>query len=122
MIAEIHDNQHVYLTHITDAEDQMVWVEFSVSKPNRYVDPTQLGNWDGIFRKYNRLKKRFARPLLQFLEKACAKHNVPIRVIDKRDTWGYEVMDPESINEDFLPGIKLEDYQINAIRQACLIL
>lgn len=120
MIAEIHDNQHVYLTHITDTEDQMVWVELSVSKPNRYVDPTQLGNWDGIFRKYNRLKKRFARPLLQFLEKACEKHNVPIRVVDKRDAWGYEVIDPESINEDFLPGIKLEDYQINAIRQACL--
>ena len=120
MIAEIHDNQHVYLTHITDTEDQMVWVEFSVSKPNRYIDPTQLGNWDGIFRKYNRLKKRFARPLLQFLEKACEKHNVPLRIVDKRDAWGYEVIDTDLIDEDFLPGIKLEDYQINAIKQACI--
>ena len=57
MIAEIRDNHHVYLTHITHSEDEALWVEFSVTRPNRYIDPTQLGNWDGIFRKYNRLRK-----------------------------------------------------------------
>lgn len=120
MIAEIRDNSHVYLTHITDAEENYVWIDFSVSKPNRYIDPSQLGNWDGIFRKYNRLKKRFARPLLTFLQTVCEKHDLPLKIVDKREAWDYDVLDPALITTDFLPGIKLEDYQINAIRQACV--
>lgn len=120
MIAELKDNQYVYLSHITDAEDNILWVEFSVSRPNRYVDPSQLGSWDGVFRKYNRFKKRIARPLLQMLIDVCKKHNLPLKIVDKRDEWGYDIINTEEINEDFLPGIKLEDYQINAIRQACV--
>lgn len=120
MIAEIRDNIHIYLTHITDAEENFVWIDFSVTRPNRYIDPTQLGNWDGIFRKYNRLKKRFARPLLQHLEIVCKKHNLPLKIVDKREPWLYEIIDLEQITPDFLPGITLEDYQINAIKQACL--
>jgi superfamily II DNA or RNA helicase/intein/homing endonuclease len=120
MIAELRDNQYVYLSHITDAEDNILWIEFSVSRPNRYVDPSQLGSWDGVFRKYNRFKKRIARPLLQMLIDVCKKHNLPFKLVDKRDEWGYDTINIEEINEDFLPGIKLEDYQINAIQQACV--
>lgn len=119
MIAEIRDNNFVYLCHITDVEDQILWIEFSVTKPNRYIDPSQLGNWDGVFRKYNRLKKRIARPLLDMLREICKKHNIPLEVRDKREKWEYEIVKPEDIDSDFLPDIKLEDYQINAIVQAC---
>ena len=119
MIAEIRDNHHVYLTHITHSEDEALWVEFSVTRPNRYIDPTQLGNWDGIFRKYNRLRKRIARPLLGFLIKVCEKRKLPLEIVDKRDKWEYEILDKSQINADFLPGITLEQYQINAIHKAC---
>lgn len=118
MIANIIDNQWVYLDHITDAEDQIIWEEFSVSKPNAYVDPAMRGNWDGIYRKYNRAKKRIARPLLQMLINVCEKHSLPISVVDKRKPWEYNSVPEEAINEDFLPGLQLETYQIRAIRQA----
>lgn len=120
MIAEIRDNNHVYLTHITDAEENYIWIDFSVSRLNRYIDPTQLGTWDGIFRKYNRFKKRIARPLLAYLIKTCEKHNLPLKIVDKRNQWEYDIVSQDKIDSDFLPGITLEDYQINAIKQACL--
>jgi hypothetical protein len=118
MIATIADNQWVYLSHITDPEDSILWTEFSVSKPNAYVDPSVRGNWDGIYRKYNRLRKRIARPLLGMLIKVCKKHNLPLSIVDARDNWQYEVMRSEDITEDLLPNIKLEDYQVNAISKA----
>ncbi len=118
MIAEIQDNQHVYFSHITHVEEDILWVEFSVTRPNRYIDPTQLGNWDGVFRKYNRAKKRIARPLLDYLKKICAKKNLMLDIVDKRKPWKYEPIDPEEIKEDFLPGITLAEYQINAIKKA----
>ena len=119
MIAEIHDNQHVHLTHITHSEEEVVWVEFSVTRPNRYIDPTQLGNWDGIFRKYNRAKKRIARPLLGYLKSVCEKKKLMLDIVDKRKKWQYDIIDPSEITEDFLPGIKLAEYQVNAIKVAC---
>jgi superfamily II DNA or RNA helicase len=119
MIANIVDNQWVYLTHITDPEDQLLWVEFSISKPNAYIDPAMRGNWDGIFRKYNRVKKRIARPLLSMLVGICKKHNIPFELVDKRSEWQYQVVDPNDVQSDFLPDIKLEEYQLRAIRKAC---
>lgn len=117
MIAVIKDNIHVYLTHITDIEDQILWEEFSISKPNAYVDPSIRGNWDGIYRKYNRARKRLARPLLGMLKEVCEKHNLPLEIQDRREAWINDVLKEEEINEDLLPGIKLEDYQIRAIKK-----
>lgn len=117
MIACIKDNQHVYLYHITNHEDVVLWEEFSVSKPNAYIDPSIRGNWDGVYRKYNRAKKRIARPLLAMLRQVCKKHDLPISVEDRRPEWPYSVVNSDDIGPDFLPGITLEQYQINAIRQ-----
>lgn len=117
MIARIVDNQWVYLQHITDVEEQIVWEAFSVSKPNAYVDPSMVGNWDGIYRKYNRAKKRLARPLLGLLNKVCKDKKLPLEIIDSRKDWDYQVLDKEEITKDLLHGITLEEYQIEAIKK-----
>ena len=120
MIANIVDNQWVYLSHITDPEDQVLWEEFSVSKPNAYIDPAMRGNWDGIYRKYNRAKRRLARPLLDMLISICAKHNLPLSIEDKRQEWAHSAVKVEDINHDFLPNITLEEYQLRAIRKCAI--
>lgn len=119
MIAEIRDNQFVYLSHITMPEEEIIWQSFSISKPNRYVDPSQLGNWDGIYRFYNRAKKRLVLPLLPKLLQVCQENELPIDLQDKRDDPKYTPLSPELIDENFLPGITLADYQIDAIRRVC---
>ncbi len=118
MIAEIRDNIHVYLTHITTYEEDVLWREFSVSANTKYIDPTQMTHWDGVFRKYNKLKKRIARPLLDYLLKVCEKNKLPIDVVDKRDQWQYDILEKTCIQNDFLPGITLADYQVSAIHTA----
>lgn len=117
MIANIVDNQWVYLSHITEQEDQIIWEAFSVSKPNAYIDPSMRGNWDGIYRKYNRAKKRLARPLLAMLKVVCESKNLPLDVVDKRKLWDYTAVNIDDINSDFLPNIVLEEYQLRAIRK-----
>lgn len=121
MIAKVVSNNWIQLEHITDAEDNVLWVEFSVSKPNAYIDPAARGNWDGIYRKYNRAKKRIARPLLGMLREICARNDLPLSIVDCRDEWRYSALSPDEINQDFLPNITLEEYQIRPIRACCKI-
>lgn len=116
MRALVTDNQWIYLDNITDAEEQIIWAEFSVSDDNRYIDPSQT-YWDGVYRKYNRAKRRMARPFLSYLRGVCVKHNLPLEVIDQREPWKYSVN--HDISPDFLPGITLDDHQIVAIKAAC---
>lgn len=116
MIARIVDNNFVYLYNVTDSEDQILWEEFSVSKPNQYIDNSVYASWDGVYRKYNRAKKRIARPLLQQLIEVCRKRKLPLKIEDSREDWNYEVAKKEEIGEDFLSGLKLEPYQVDAIR------
>ena len=118
MICELRDNKWLWLTHITDPEDQIIWNEFSVASPNAYVD-VMTASWDGIYRKYNRFRKRLARPLLSQLRGVCQKHDLPLEVVDSRGPWQYAVTDPETIGPDFLHGVTLEDYQIRAIQKCC---
>lgn len=117
MIAVIPNNQWIYLDNITQAEDDILWNAFSVVRPGIYVDPSQRGNWDGIYRKYNRGQQRLARPLLSMLRGVCKKHNLPLIVRDERKPWPYTVVDPNNINADFLPGITLEQFQVDCIRR-----
>lgn len=117
MIAVISNNKFIQLENVTQAEDDILWMAFSVAKPGIYIDPDQLGQWDGVFRKYNRSKQRLARPLLAMLRQVCEKNNLPLVIKDERDPWSYTVLDKENINSDFLPGITLEDYQVNCIRK-----
>jgi superfamily II DNA or RNA helicase len=116
MIATITDNNFVYLSNITDIEDQIIWEEFSVSKPNAYIDSSMYAAWDGVYRKYNRAKKRIARPLLQHLIEVCRKRKLPLSIVDGRDDWGYAPISVDQVDSSFLPGLTLEQYQIDAIR------
>ncbi len=117
MIANITDNQWIHFTNLTTVEDDILWVAFSVTKPGIYIDPAQRGNWDGIYRKYNRGQQRMARPLLSMLRGVCAKRNLPLVVRDKRPPWPYAVLPPEQVTADFLPGLTLDDWQVQAIRK-----
>jgi len=117
----LEDNQWLWFDNITDAEEDILWVEFSVSQPNAYVDPTQLGMWDGIYRKYNRAKKRMARPLFSMLRKVCGENDLPLVIRDNRPKSLYNPMDPDSITPDFLHGITLDPHQSRSIKQACRI-
>jgi len=121
MRANVTSNQWLYFNHLTEPEEDMLWEEFSVSLPNVHIDPDQLGQWDGVYRKYNRAKKRIARPLLSMLRGLCRKHDIPLVVKDHREKWEYSPIAPDKVTEDFLSGIKLHDYQVKSIKQACLI-
>jgi superfamily II DNA or RNA helicase len=120
MNAVIIDNNWIYLENITEYEDNTLFHAFSVAKPGIYIDPSQLGQWDGIFRKYNRAKKRLTRPFLSMLINVCEKHNLPLTIDDRREEWKYSVVPQEEIGPDFLPGITLATYQIKAIRKGAL--
>lgn len=117
MIARIDDNQWIHFDNITDAEENVLWEAFSVSRPGRYVDPNQMANWDGVYRRYNRGQQRMARPFLSKLRGVCTKQDLPLVVQDNRKPWAYTPVPPEEINADFLPGITLEQYQIDCLRR-----
>lgn len=121
MRATLEDNQWIWFDNITEDEQEVLWQEFSVSHPNAYVDPSQLGMWDGIFRKYNRAKQRMARPFLSILRGVCQKHRLALEVRDNRPEWKYAALEPDEIGKDFLPGITMDDHQVRAIRRACKI-
>jgi superfamily II DNA or RNA helicase len=121
MIAVLDDNQWIYLNNLTTQEDEVLWVEFSVVKPGQYIDPAQRGNWDGIYRKYNRGRQRLARPFLSMLRGVCAKNDLPLSVRDNRPSWPYQIVPVTEIGKDFLPGITLDDFQVDCIRRATQI-
>ena len=121
MRAVITDNRWIYFESMTTDEEDVLWVGFSVSEPNVYIDPSQMGNWDGIYRKYNRAKKRIARPLLGMLIDLCEKNGLVLNVVDKRPAWKYSPMDPDDIKADFLLGLTLDPHQLEATKRACKI-
>lgn len=124
MRAILEDNKWIWFTNITEAEEQVLWNEFSVAIPNkrsRFIDPDLANGWDGVYRKYNRAKKRIARPLLGLLRQVCNKHDLPLSIVDERPEWPYKIIDPEEVTPDFLPGIKLDPHQIRSIQAACKI-
>lgn len=120
MIAELFDDQKINLYNCSAHEDDVLWREFSVSRPGiGYVDPSVNGLWDGVYRFYNRSRQTLARPLLAKLIEVCTKHQLPLTIRDVRPETEYPPTDPETVGPDFLPGITLETWQIDAIRQAC---
>jgi superfamily II DNA or RNA helicase len=118
MNAIIRDNNFVYFENITQHEDNVLWEAFSVSRPGTYIDPNQRGQWDGVYRKYNRSRKKIARPLLALVIEVCKKHNLPLSITDVRDAWGYAVPTVDIVTADMLPDITLEEYQLTSIKEA----
>lgn len=121
MIARIYDNQWITLENITPYEESILWREFSIAKKGmEFIDVTEAGRWDGVYRFYNKFKRRLARPFLAKLKQVCNDNNLALTVCDHRPEQDFKPIDPESIGSDFLgPTIKLEEYQTRAIQTAC---
>ena len=121
MIVELIDDQWLWFTQILPHEENILWQHFSVAAPGiEYID-MEASRWDGVYRFYNRSRQRMARPLLSMLKRICREHNLIINIIDRRPDAIYQPIDPITIRSDFLPGITLENYQVDAIRVACKI-
>lgn len=117
MRATIVDNQSILIDNVTIAEDDILDKAFSVEINDRYIDSSQMQHWDGVYRKYSKSRHKLARPFLAMLKKVCDDNDLPLVIQDDRDEWEYDVIDPENINADFLPGITLEDYQVDCLRK-----
>lgn len=120
MQAIIYDDQWIYFDNISQHEENIISSAFSVAKPGVYIDPNQLSMWDGIIRKYNRQRRRLARPYLRMLREVCTTNNLPLEIVDNREPWQYKVLSPIEIDASFLPGITLEQYQLDALRRAIM--
>lgn len=123
MLATLRDNQHIYLSNLTQPEEDLVAARFAViiEGYNRFVDPQQRGGWNGIYRRYDAVKHRLARPFLAELKKLCRERGLPLVVADRRPHWPYQVANPDDIGPDWLPGITLDDHQMRAIRAGCRV-
>lgn len=117
MIAEIISNQIIQLSNITAWEEEILDRRFSAEQPNRrFIDCSNGQSWDGTYRKYNKKLKQLARPFLGELRALCKTKDLCLVVNDKRPKSRYVPIDKSLINEDFLPGIKLKSFQIDAIK------
>ena len=119
MLARIVDNQFIFIDQITQREEDVIYQHFSVQIPNaRYID-IGGGNFDGWYRKYSRKYRRLSRALLGELRMVCKKYRLPLTVTDERSSSEYPTPSDNIVTDDLLPGIKLYDYQLNAVRATC---
>jgi superfamily II DNA or RNA helicase len=117
MIANILTNRLIQLSNITAWEEEIVDQRFSAVRPRaNYIDLSGGAMWDGVYRKYNRSNQTIARPLLGELRALCKEKDLALSIADKRPKPIYKPIDISLITEDFLPGIKLKQFQIDAIK------
>jgi superfamily II DNA or RNA helicase len=117
MIAKIITNKTIQLTNLTAWEEEIIDARFSASRPSaRYIDVSGGSSWDGVYHKYNRANQTIARPFLGELRALCKEKGLQLVVIDKRPKSKYKPIDSSLITEDFLPGIQLKPFQIEAIK------
>lgn len=115
MIVRIINNNDIILENITPIEEELIDKHFSVVDPKaRFIDTNRDTN--GVYRRYNRKTKRLARPFLNELITYCEREGLIASVIDDRPPSQYKLIDINEINDDFLPDIKLKNYQIDAIK------
>ena len=118
MLARIIDNDWIYLDQVTIGVEPKLVEYFSVRHPRmRFIDTTQQA-WDGVYRKYDVKRQRLARPLLDELIQLCQTQQIPLQLLDERPIAD-ALPDPSIVGPDFLAGITLEQYQIDAIKTAC---
>ncbi|MCK9558372.1 MAG: hypothetical protein M0R50_10085 [Candidatus Cloacimonetes bacterium] len=117
MIATIITNKTIQLSNITAWEEEILDKRFSAERPSsRFIDVSGGSSWDGVYRKYSRGNKTLARPFLGELRALCKAKDLQLAVVDKRPKSKYKPIDISLIDEDFLPGIKLKPFQIDAIK------
>lgn len=114
MLARVVDNDWIYLEHATLVAEPALVEYFSVRHPRAYFIDVGNRQWDGYFRYYDSKKQRLARPMLHELEKVCNEKNIPLEIHDERPV--VTTPNPDLVTPDFLPGITLDQYQIDAIK------
>lgn len=119
MLARIIDNHTIIMEQITVPEEDIVDKEFSVRSPRaQYID-TSLGFFDGVYHKYNKFRRKLARPLLAELEAVCTRRGLPLSIEDDRPAPKIPAPDPSMVTSDIIDGITLDDHQVRAIKAAC---
>lgn len=117
MKAIIANNKWVYLDQVIGPMEPILIKHFSARHPKlQFIDTEQQG-WDGWYRKYDQGNSRIARPLLGEIVALAKRHDWPLEIEDLRDSPKKQV-DISKLTPGFLPGITMEDYQLNAIRAA----
>lgn len=117
MLARIVDNDWVYLDQVTIGIEPKLVEYFSVKHPRSHFIDTSQQSWDGVYRKFDVRRQRIAKPLLHELETMCQIYDIPLTVKDERPP---DVLpDPATVGTDWLAGITLEQYQVEAIRVPC---
>lgn len=114
MLARITDNDWVYLDQVTMGVEPRLVEYFSVKHPRAHFIDTMQQSWDGVYRKYDTRRQRLARPLLSELVQMCQINDIPLEIKDERPIS--EPPDPSVVGTDWLSGIVLEQYQIDAIK------
>lgn len=119
MIANVINNCDIILTNLTPWEEEIVDAHFSVSIPKRqYIDDSSSQGWDGVYRRYNRAKKRLSRTFVAELKFLCNNKNLQISFVDHREPASPLSYNRDDIDENFLPNITLKSFQIEAIKKA----
>lgn len=115
MIGYLKGNS-IYLDLVSpDIEDALVR-EFSVFNPKAvFTTAYEMNQWDGRIVRYSRKEKKLALPFLNRLKKFCKIQGYPLDIEDKRGDSKYPLLPKEDVNKNLLPGIELEDYQVDAI-------
>lgn len=115
MRARIVDNDWVYLDQIPIGTESKLTAYFSARHPRAHFIDTRQQDWDGWYRKYDTKNQRLARPFLHELENFCQSVNLQLEIIDERPS--VSVLDSSQVGPDWLGGIALEQYQIDAIKK-----
>lgn len=76
----------------------------------KYSPAFQMGAWDGYEHFFDRDTKSFPTGLLHFVKRKCLKFGIDLKL--KRT---YTIPDTPMVEESFLNGITLRDYQLEAV-------
>ena len=117
----IKDNRFINMVGLVPTEEQLLQKWFSVKDPNFHFKRGVIFDmsYDGIICRYSVKRRRLPLPFLNELKERCQNSHLRLEVVDERPPSKFSA-DPNLITEDWLPGIKLEDYQIAAIKAACM--
>ncbi len=120
MRAIVVNNDWVYLENVSAAAESAIKIRLSAQdKSARYINDTEQQGWDGVYRKYYDSQKKFSRTFLPAVIEICNKYGFPITIDDRRPAYGGLCSKSGLVlTSDILPGITLEEYQMEAIDSA----
>ncbi|MDP1712563.1 MAG: helicase-related protein [Candidatus Nanopelagicaceae bacterium] len=119
MTVTIKDRK-LFFRNVTPGVEAMLEKWFSARDPQYQfqVGIIQGTSYDGWVRKYNKIKQTLPITFLGELKRNCQKFNVQFQIEDRREPPKFQA-DLNVVSADMFPGIRLEDYQVRAIRAAC---